>query len=307
MAKAAVANNKITMDKDTCFLNHKRGYLDEDFHFFSLQDQKELQIESHYHDFNKVIVFISGKATYYIEGTVYKLKPWDILLINRDTVHKPVVDITAPYRRIVLWLRPAFLQKQRDTKSDLLTCFRLACQHKFNLLRMTPDRRLMIQSLLSQLDDACQHRDFGDDLLQKALLLQFIVHLNRMALKMKNGSVPVDGDIESDETIDRILQYIDTNIADDLSIEALAAAFFLSQYYLMRKFKQHTGYTIHQYVLQKRLIAANQYLRAGRSVMTACLESGFHDYANFARAFKKMYGLSPKNYYILSKQKNFNE
>ncbi|HWR42934.1 AraC family transcriptional regulator [Sporomusa sp.] len=293
------------MDKDTKLVNNKRGYLNNDFSFFNLHDNKEIKIDSHHHDFSKVVVFISGKVTYYIEGTAYKLKPWDILLINRDTVHKPVIDITSPYKRMIIWLRPSFLQKHSDTKSNLLACFELAYQRKFNLLRMTPKIRIIVQSLLSQINDTCQDRNFGDELLRDSLLLQFIVYLNRMTLEMKNGIIPADIDIEYDETINKILQYIDTNITEDLSIEKLASVFFLSKYYLMRKFKQHTGYSIHQYVLQKRLIAANQFLRAGQSVITACMESGFHDYANFTRAFKKMYGLSPRKYYNLPKQEDF--
>lgn len=293
------------MDKDTKFLNNKRGYLNNDFSFFKLQDNKEIQIESHYHDFNKIVVFIAGKVTYYIEGTAYKLKPWDILLINRDTIHKPVIDVSSPYKRMVLWLKPSFLQKHSDTKSNLLTCFELACQDKFNLLRMTPEMRIIVQSLLAQINGTRQNQNFGDELLRNSLLIQFIVYLNRMASEMKNGIIPADIDIEYSEAINQVLQYIDTNIAEDLSIEKLASVFFLSKYYLMRKFKQHTGYSIHQYVLQKRLIAANQFLREGQSVITACMESGFHDYANFTRAFKKMYGLSPKKYHKLPKQDEF--
>lgn len=293
------------MDKDTKLPNNKRGYLNNDFSFFKLQDNKEIQIESHYHDFNKVVVFISGKVTYYIKGTAYKLKPWDILLINRDTIHKPVIDITSPYKRIVLWLRPSFLQKHSDSKSNLLTCFELACQDNFNLLRMTPEMRIIVQSLLSQINGTRQDQSFGDELLRNSLLIQFIVYLNRMASEMGNGIIPADVDIEYSEAINQVLQYIDTNIAEDLSIEKLASVFFLSKYYLMRKFKQHTGYSIHQYVLQKRLIAANQFLRQGHSVITACMESGFQDYANFTRAFKKMYGLSPKKYHKRPKQDGF--
>jgi AraC-like DNA-binding protein len=290
------------MDNITEPPNHKRGYLTRDFSFFSLQDKKEMHIESHYHDFNKVVVFIAGKVTYYIEGTAYKLKPWDILLISRDTIHKPVIDPAVTYQRMVFWLKPAFLEKHSGTNANLLTCFELSCRHKFNLLRMTPEMRGIIQTLLTQLQHTCQNRDFADDLLGNALFLQFIIYINRMSMAMKNGTAAADIDMEYDETVNHILAYIDSNLTGDLTIEKLAAVFFLSKYYLMRKFKQHTGFSIHQYVLQKRLIAANHLLRAGQPVLTACLDSGFHDYANFARAFKKMYGLSPKKYHKLPGQ-----
>lgn len=286
------------MEKDIS-LNTKRGYLNTDLSFFNLEDTQEMQIESHYHDFNKVVVFVAGKVTYCIEGKAYKLKPWDILLINRDTIHKPLIDVTSPYKRMIVWFHPSFLHKYNNT-GNLLACFEIAAKHKCNLLRMTPKMLTTVQSILFQINSTCQNQNFGDELLRNSLFLQFIIYLNRMALEIKKDAA-IPGDIEYDEMIGNILNYIDKNIADDLCIEKLASVFFLSKYYLMRKFKHQTGYSIHKYVLQKRLITANQLIKAGQSVLTACMDSGFHDYSSFTRAFKKMYGLSPTKYHKLAK------
>lgn len=289
------------MNKNISHPNEKRGYLNNDFIFFNLQDTKEMEIKSHYHEFNKIVIFISGKVTYYIEGTAYKLKPWDILLIKHDTIHKPIVDTTFPYKRFILWIRPSFLQNYKSAKDNLLTCFELAHQHQFHLLRIPPEMLPIIQSIFSQINGTCQNLNFGDEVLRSSLFLQLIVYLNRMPMDIKKDALPAG--IECDETIYRVLKYIDHNIADDLSIEKLASVFFLSKYYLMHKFKYYTGYSIHNYVLQKRLMAANQFIKAGQPVMTACMESGFHDYSNFTRAFKKMYGMPPKKHYDLEKHK----
>ena len=283
------------MKKDNSHLYEKRGHLTHDFIFFNLQDTTKMQIESHYHDFNKIVIFISGTATYYVEGTAYKLKPWDILLINHDTIHKPIVNTTVPYKRMILWIRPSFLQNYNDTKDNLLTCFELADQHKCHLLRIPAEMLTIIQSIFSQMNATCQNCTFGDEVLQRSLFLQLIVYINRVSMDIKKDILLTD--IECDETIDKVLKYIDNNIADNLSIEKLASVFFLNKYYLMHKFKHHTGCSIHNYVLQKRLIAANQLLKAGQSVMTACMDSGFHDYSNFTRAFKKVYGMPPKKYH----------
>ena len=284
------------MDIEQKCITNKRGYLSNDFIFFHLQDKTELQIESHFHDFNKVIVFLSGQVTYYIEGIAYKLQPWDILLISHDMIHKPCIDGGAPYRRMVLWLKPSFLAQQSSPSTNLHTCFDLASRHKFSLLRMKPETKLMIQTLLSQIHAANENRSFGDDLLQGSLCLQFIIQLNRLALEINNGAIPADLGLEYDETINKVLRYIDDHISEDLSIEKLETVFFLNKYYLMHKFKCHTGYSIHQYILQKRLITANKLIRSGRSIVTACLESGFRDYSSFSRVFKKVYGTSPRKY-----------
>jgi quercetin dioxygenase-like cupin family protein len=76
---------------------HKRGILYKDFEFFHLKDKKNLQFEVHFHDFNKIIIFISGNVTYLIEGKAYKLRPGDILLVNSNEIHQPMINPTQTY------------------------------------------------------------------------------------------------------------------------------------------------------------------------------------------------------------------
>lgn len=275
--------------------HHKRGCLHKDFELFHLKDKNNIELEFHFHDFNKIIIFISGQVTYFIEGKTYKLKPWDILLVNSNEIHKPMIDPEQTYERIVIWVNPLFLIKHNYEGCNLLTCFLMASQEKFNLLRLLPEHLSGLKSLLLQLEDACRSEDFGSQTLKNALFLQFIVHLNRSFLG--HTSDMRSPDIESDETIGQILQYINSNLCDDLSMDKLASVCHLSKYYLMRRFKQQTGYTIHNYILQKRLIAANAKMKEGKSVTQACLESGFGDYSNFIRSFKRVYGVSPKKHY----------
>ena len=64
----------------------------------------------------------------------------------------------------------------------------------------------------------------------------------------------------------------------------------------MHKFKACTGYTLHNYINNKRLIKANELIRNGISMSEAAQQCGFNDYSSFVRAFKRQFGLSPKNY-----------
>ena len=273
-------------------LTNRRGYLTKEFSFFHLQDTGKLRIDSHYHDFNKIVIFLSGNVTYYVEGTAYPLQPWDLLLIERDTIHKPLIDSTVPYNRIILWLTPSFLEANSTSSANLRACFAPTASG-LHLLRPEAPLQLRLQELCAQLKEAGISAAFGADILQRTLLLQLLVYLNRLSLRQTGLS---NIERRSDDTINAILHYMQEHIADDLSVEKLASLCFLTPSYFSRKFKEHTGFTPHQYVLQRRLIAAGQLLRAGHSVLHACLESGFQDYANFTRAFKKKRTESlPKN------------
>ena len=79
------------------YQTEKTGYLNEQFRLFHLKDQTRKEFSYHYHDFHKVVIFISGKAAYHIEGKAYQLKPWDILLVNRH--HLPRQNIHIPQVR----------------------------------------------------------------------------------------------------------------------------------------------------------------------------------------------------------------
>ncbi|VIG64641.1 AraC family transcriptional regulator [Clostridioides difficile] len=58
-------------------MDNKIGYLNDNFKIFNIRDKKNIQFEYHNHDFNKIIIFINGNVTYFVEGIPYKLKPWD--------------------------------------------------------------------------------------------------------------------------------------------------------------------------------------------------------------------------------------
>ena len=76
-------------------------------------------------------------------------------------------------------------------------------------------------------------------------------------------------------------------------MDRLARQFYISKFYLMRRFKEETGYTIHGYVTEKRLILAREKIASGLSLSQVAEDCGFGDYSSFSRAYKKRFGVSP--------------
>ena len=99
-----------------------------------------------------------------------------------------------------------------------------------------------------------------------------------------------------DQKIEEILRYISDHLQEDLSVESISKKFFLSRYYLMRRFKDVTGYTLHQYIRQKRILRAGELLRAGTPVMKAAEQVGYTEYSTFLRAFQSTFHVSPRDF-----------
>ena len=275
-------------------INNKVGYLNDNFKIFHIRDKKDIKFEYHHHDFSKIVILIDGDLTYYIEGKAYILKSWDILFVNKNEIHKPVVNPDKYYERIVIWLNPDFMAKYAQGNNDLLKCFEVAIKNNYNLLRLNMKSIEIIKNLIQDIQNCNNSNEFGSEILKESLFVQLMVLMNRLFLNSdKNRDIE---DIQYDKTIEGVLNYINSNLENDLSIDTIASEFFISKYYLMRKFKNQIGSSIHNYVVQKRLILARSLISDGLSMSSVCSRCGFNDYSSFVRAFKKVYGVSPSNY-----------
>lgn len=94
----------------------------------------------------------------------------------------------------------------------------------------------------------------------------------------------------------KILKYINNNLSENLSTETLSQKFYISKYYLMHKFKKETGYTLHNYVNQKRLLMAKDLIISGEQITKVYLQCGFNDYTCFLRSFKNLFKKSPSEF-----------
>ena len=217
----------------------KRGYLKEPFRLFHLKDRSNAPIAYHYHEFHKLILFLSGDLTYRVEGRGYTPAGGDLLLIPAHAIHQPVIGSKAPYARIILWIQPDALERR-----GLEGCFtRCREQNSYLLSRDQYDRAGLLE-LLHALEQSERGGEFGDEVLAEALFLQIMVQLNRWVLR-KSPEVR-ESNARSDAKIDEILRYINDNLTADLSVDELGQRFYLSRSWLMYRFKSITGCPIHQ-------------------------------------------------------------
>ena len=273
----------------------KRGYLEQDFRLVHLKDSLAQRIDYHYHEFDKLVFFLGGKVTYVVEGVTYFLRPWDIVLVQHNMIHKPIIDASEPYERAVLWLGRDWLGARSDPGEALDACFDRSREAGFHLLRTEEEGRLGYARAIQQLEEALRSQEFGARRMADTLCQQLLIHVNRDFLRANTAPEEKDS-YRLDPKMEEVLRYIAAHLDGDLSVDALAGRFFISRYYLMHRFKEVTGYTVHQYTVQKRLLRAGELIREGVPVMKAAEQAGFPEYSTFLRAFQSTFHTSPKNF-----------
>jgi AraC-like DNA-binding protein len=270
----------------------KAGYLNHDFKIFHLIDRQRKEFDFHYHDFNKITIFISGNISYTIEGKSYELQPYDIVLVNAGEIHRPSVLDNSAYERIIIYVSPQFLNSYSEEEYDLNYCFNRAKQEHSNVLRVHSMEKSKLYQVCQELEHSFSDHAFGKELYQKILFLEFMIQLNRTAIL--NHINYLDSAKDNTKLV-QIIDYINNHLAEELSIDSLSSQFYLSRYYLMHFFKEETGYTIGNYITEKRLLMAKNLVQNGCSITEACFQSGFKNYSTFSRAFKKVFKTIPKN------------
>ena len=276
------------MQEDRLF--QQEGYLRENYHYFHLRDTAGQERDFHYHDFDKLVLLLSGRVDYTVESVTYALRPWDLLLVKHHTIHKALIDRAEPYERVIVYLDRRFFERTMPGMG-LMDCFDRADQRGEYLL--TPDEAQQRALAAALADYEAASADTGPcaQALRDTGLIRLMVHVNRLSL---SGAAAHElPETSQDPKIAQILSYINEHLGRELTVDSLAEQVFLSRYHFMRLFKAQTGTTVHAYIRQKRLLYAARLIREGMPAARAAAESGFADYSAFHRVFRESFGISP--------------
>lgn len=265
----------------------REGYLHENYRLFHLRDTAGQERDFHFHEFDKIVILISGKVDYAVEDKKYTLEPWDVLLIGHHTIHKALIDKKEPYERIIIYLDKNFPERVVPG-AQLSECFDAADRAGRNLLSPDEAQRNALKTTLEAMERDLASDSFGAKAMADTLLIQLIIQINRIS-----AASPSPVPAVKDSKIENALSYINEHLSERLTVDILAEKVYLSKYHFMRLFKESTGSTVHAYVRQKRLLYAARLIREGVNANKAASDAGFSDYSAFHRAFRESFSVSP--------------
>lgn len=266
----------------------KRGYLLENFRLFHLRTDSAPGVDFHYHEFCKLLFLVAGRGSYTVEGRRYQLRPGDVVCIDSRSVHRPELDPDTAYERIILFISPEFLQRESTESCSLVENFSGVPSH---VLRLKEPARKKLFDMVQALEKEMTRSDYGRDIASNAALLRLLVQLGRE--KGRGNALSLEAQTPKNKRIMEIMGYLDAHLEENVNIDSLAEAFYISKYHMMRQFRKETGYTIYDYLSQRRLLQAKELIAGGMRATEACYRCGFRSYSSFTRSFNKHFGSTP--------------
>ncbi|MEE3343111.1 MAG: AraC family transcriptional regulator [Bacilli bacterium] len=101
----------------------------------------------------------------------------------------------------------------------------------------------------------------------------------------------------SNDLVCDILEYIDNNINNKISIKDICDKFYYNRYYIMKLFKREIGVSINNYINNIRIYNSTKLIKdSNYSMLMIGLYNGFYSLEYFSEMFKKIIGVSPLKY-----------
>lgn len=246
----------------------------------------------HNHDGYELFLFLEGCVTFFSERGGFSLEPGSLLLIPPHIFHRAELKKTACCDRFVINVREELMKEISTSASNLASCFSPEGAPALTLLRPDADTFRELVRTAGTLECCLRKKQFGDDVLANACLVQFMVTANRI--------LPCRDALPSTSLMPAVVSetfaYIEHHLSEDITLSGLAAQLHHNGDYISRCFKKTAGISLQQFIITKRLAVAQRLLREGRTPGEACRLSGFRNYCNFSRTFSGHTGCSPGKY-----------
>ena len=243
--------------------------------------------QMHEHSYYELYFLLSGKRRYLIKDTVYEIEPGNLMMIPKNQLHRTIAPAKSGYDRYAVYFF--------DCHADLLTA--MIGSEAFDTLihsgclQFSPSVAAAIQTDLEQL-----HRILMAPQPYAAALTTHLFN-GIMLRALQYGSSKERLSDKNADRIQFIAQYISKNFQEEITLASAAKMAGFEKTYFSKLFRSITGFGFQDYLLQTRVLAAEQLLqRSDLSINMIAESCGFSGGNYFGDVFRRYRGISPTEY-----------
>lgn len=246
----------------------------------------------HFHDFYEICILLDHTAAHIIEGNLYEMQPYDLVLLRPSLLHKTQYPRgTTPRRLMIRFALPNLLPGLETDYRSLFSIF----DEPVPIFRFSEERRSEILAPLNRIFAWSQQPSDVQAMAIHHQFVEFLCGIHRYAAE--NDYVREETGSSISRRMYAVASYIHSHYRQELSLDEVARHFYVSAHHLSRQFNKVTGFTFTEYVQMTRIRhAQQQLLNSGDKITDIAARCGFASFSQFNRIFNKHNGMSPRAY-----------
>ncbi len=257
----------------------------------------------HLHRQLEIVVALSENMACQFENGTVDIPQYGMVLLDQMNLHYIFnKENTGLCDRYVLYFSSNYISNLSTPEINLLQCFLLCQKRKQYVIRIPDERRNDFLSLLQQMDefqnspDSTAQQSFGWNLHTKFLLGQYLILTNQVYIEQCGTDSSAIRSLHSD-LVYQIYSFIEKYYGEDLNTDEISRQFGISKTQLYYIFKEISGMTVSEYLVEYRIAKAKDLLlNSTHSVEMISQETGYGNLSSFSRIFKAKTGYSPLQY-----------
>jgi len=236
---------------------------------------------------NMIIYIYSGTGSIVTGEQNYPIAPGCLCFVGADKFHYTLPEMPEEYVRSKVFMSREKLQDLCSGIGDKSEFGKTFTASNLVYARVPEKDCEYVEKLLVDLADNAENGWIGESILEcQYMRLLIFIYQNMISRVSKPEGFA-----------QKAVAYINHHITEELEIERICAAVPMSKYHFCRKFKEATGITVMQYVLQTRIALAKSKLQQDRlSMGEISNQCGFSSQSYFCRIFKEETGCTPLQY-----------
>lgn len=239
----------------------------------------------HAHDELALGVTLHGIQEFSCNGQLFRSASGDIICFNPGEVHNGNPGDCDPLKYVMLYLEPEDL---RDFMGSVAT-------HHISDV-WVPETHFHDAFLRFLILEASQLAPSAE---RFPLEYEHAVFKIAERLAWRQGLVrPELWQRRKDSLFAKVMDYVHEMIGEEISVEDLSSLVHMSKFHFIRLFRTQFGLTPHQFILNQRVNRAREALTKGGRPSDVAQDFGFFDGSHLNRHFKRIYGITPKQYQI---------
>ena len=248
-------------------------------------------VSLHSHGFYELIYCRNSCGAEYLLGTErYRLQRGDIVMIPPGVSHRPILpkNMSEAYKRYVIWMSREFMAqyfRMLPTEAE-------SWVYCGGIIRSAGTKWEFLREAFRNGVLEAEQRLPGWEIALAGNSMSLLAQLERAA----GDKYPPILRAEAPELLDSIIAYTESHLAEKLLLAHVAEHFYVSESTVSHLFRSKMGISFYGLVTQRRLIAAKDMIVRGFGMDEVAAAVGYGDYSAFYRAFKKEFGISPRQF-----------